>query len=106
MVLNAAVTSKLCVEILDIGIGFDEGSSFCTPLDLLPHLRGSIDSLGHLHILFHHEFKKDKLQKFVNFFPNLWSLSLEVDGHSEEEFSVSMKRTQRTPKCSFSSSCS
>jgi hypothetical protein len=52
---------------------------------MLPRLPGPITSLGRLNLVFHHDFKKNKLQKFINYFPNVSDLTLELHSVYEQD---------------------
>ncbi|KAF5967568.1 hypothetical protein FBULB1_11153 [Fusarium bulbicola] len=77
-VLNAAWTSGLQIEDLDIPIGLNIDNSLCITLDQFPLLPFQLSSLSHLHLVIEPTFKTNLLQKFLNSFPNLIEFNLEV----------------------------
>ncbi|SPJ87909.1 uncharacterized protein FTOL_12378 [Fusarium torulosum] len=77
-VLDAAGTSGVQIKTLDIHIGYMIDETLCLTLDRLPCLQSHVASLSQLHLVVEPTFRKNKLQQFLDSFPELTDFHLEV----------------------------
>jgi hypothetical protein len=83
-VLDAAGTSEVQINNLDIHIGYMIEEALCLTLGRLPCLQSCVTSLSQLHLVVEPTFRENKLQQFLDCFPELSDFHLEV--HSDMSF--------------------
>ncbi|KAG7402810.1 hypothetical protein Forpe1208_v016925 [Fusarium oxysporum f. sp. rapae] len=76
--LTAAATSEIQIEHLAIHVGYMDDNAYCLKLSHLPCLTNPITSLRRIHLAVDPTFKKNKLQNFLDAFPELIDFELEA----------------------------